>query len=100
MSAFLQRYFSAVFYILGVTVLVFLVLLKRNVWPAQTDMILNSLDLPLLGAGMLYAGTSLYVSLTRNSKPSTVMALAISIPLILLFCVFAYLNFGLPFASA
>lgn len=100
MSASLHRISSILFYSLGTLVLVGLLLVRRGVMLDGLYPILNSLDLPLIGAAMVYGGTSLYRSLTRSGKTSMPLAMVISIPLLLLFTFFVYANFFLPFAEA
>lgn len=99
MASALARIFSVIFFVFGSIVLILLVLVKRDIQIDTLLPILNAADLPLLGSGMLYSGTSLYASLTKNGKFSMGLALGIGIPLIILFGIFAYMNFGLPFAG-
>ncbi len=98
MSAALKQASGFLFYLLGAALIVGLVLLKRDISPALTTALLNSIDLPLLLAGMVYGGSSLYISITANRQQSMTVALIITLPLALLFIAFAYANFALPFA--
>ena len=85
------------FYTFGVLLIVVLILVKRGLFPAATPYV-HILDLPLLFVTMLYGGSSLYVSLSRGKK-SFLLLLAIFIPLGVLFFVFGWFNFSLPFAE-
>ncbi len=98
MSRTLQTVSKWMFFTLGTLMLAGLVLIKWGIAAETIGMILNSLDLPLLGSGMLYAGSSLYVSLTKDGKISWLLAIIITVPLVLLFLVFMYANFALPFS--
>jgi len=92
----LRRASGFLFYTVGIIALVLLVLSRRGIAPAFTGQLIPIIDLPLLFVGMLYGGTSLYVSLTRE-KSSTVLAVSIFVPLGLLFLFFCWLNFAYPF---
>ncbi len=75
-----------------------LILLKNGVEPALLTALLHSFDLPLIGSGMAYAGTGLYMSLRHTDDASPVLAGAIAMPLIILFIVFVIINFAMPLA--
>jgi hypothetical protein len=94
----LQRASAFVFYVLGVLTILLIVLVQRGIVGGFFVTLLSLLDLPLLFSGMLFGGSSLYRSFTRE-KSSPFLAIVIFLPLAALFCVFAYFNFALPFAE-
>lgn len=85
------------FYTVGILLLIVLLLVKRGLLPAVGPY-LHSADLPILLISMLYAGSSLYVSLSRGKK-SLPLLLVIFAPLGVLFAVFCWFNFSLPFPT-
>ena len=95
----LRRAAAFWFFVLGIVIIIGVLLLKRGMVTDQWAAVLHVLDLPLLLSGMLYGGTSLYGSMVPKDKSSLVLGVLIALPLLLLFCFFAYLNFSLPFAE-
>lgn len=85
------------FYTLGVVLLALIVLVKRGLLPLVAPY-LHVLDLPMVFIAMLYGGSSLYTSLARG-KSSLPLLLVIFVPLVVLFAVFCWFNFALPFAD-
>ncbi|OGJ60495.1 hypothetical protein A3A67_02700 [Candidatus Peribacteria bacterium RIFCSPLOWO2_01_FULL_51_18] len=92
----LRRVSAFFFYLLGIAVIVLILLSRRGMFRYAAG--LNILDLPLLFAGMLFGGSSLYVSLAHEKK-SAALLIFIFLPLTVLFGFFAYLNFAMPFAE-
>ena len=92
----LHRISAVLFYILGITVIAGIVLIARGVMVETLTMLLNVLDLPLLFVGMLYAGSSLVLSMTKD-KISVGLSTTVFGFLAVLFVVFVYLNFAFPF---
>lgn len=99
MSHILQRTASWTFFAFGTLTLIGLVVLRRGILVDPLTIILHSMDLPLIGSGMAYAGSSLYVSLMERGRGSLTLALVITVPLVLLFALFVFANFGLGFAE-
>ncbi len=91
----LRRASAFLFYLLGVLLIVTVLLVRRDMMPASLYPAVNSLDLPLLLVGMLFGGSSLYVSLTKG-RTSIVLLIVIFLPLAALFGFFCYLNFVPP----
>jgi len=94
----LRRVSAFLFYCLGTVMIVLIVLVQRKYASAELAPILSVLDLPLLLIGVLFGGSSLYVSLVKD-KRSVPLLIVIFLPLVVLFVVFAYLNFALPFTQ-
>ena len=92
----LHRISAVLFYILGITVIAGIVLIARGVMVETLTTLLNVLDLPLLFVGMLYAGSSLVLSMTKD-KVSVGLSITVFGFLAVLFAVFVYLNFVFPF---
>lgn len=85
------------FYTVGILLIIVLVLVKRGLFTAAAPY-LHIVDLPILFIAMLYGGSSLYVSLSRGKK-SLLLLLTIFVPLGVLFAVFCWFNFSLPFPT-
>jgi len=85
------------FYTVGALLLCAIVLVKRGMLPAVAPY-LHILDLPIVFIAMLYGGSSLYMSLSRG-KQSLPLLLTIFVPLLLLFALFGWFNFGMPFPT-
>ncbi len=85
------------FYVSGILLILTIVLVKRGLFAAAVPY-LHVFDLPILFIMMLYGGSSLYVSLSRGKK-SLLLLLVIFVPLGVLFSLFAWFNFALPFPS-
>ncbi len=92
----LRRASAFLFYIGGIVLLVMIILVRRGFFPAGAPY-LHVLDLPILLITMLYGGSSLYVSLSRGKK-SLPLLLGIFVPLGVLFVLFCWFNFAMPFA--
>jgi hypothetical protein len=94
----LRKVSAFCFYILGSVLIVLIVLVQRGVGPSILNLSLHLFDLPLLFTGMLFGGSSLYLSLVKD-KSSVPLLIVIFLPLAVLFAFFAYLNFALPFSQ-
>lgn len=92
----IRRSSAVLFYLLGLIVLMFIVMLNKGWMSEGMRPYLNTLDLPLLFVAILYGGSSLYLSLSKGEK-SMPLALAVFVPLGLLFVFFCWLNFGMGF---
>lgn len=95
----LRRTSSFFFYLLGSTVLVFIYLVSKQFVGVWAVTFLNTLDLPLLLVGMVYAGSSLYGSLVKDGRFVLPLFLGITLPLFVIFGLCVYFNFGLAFAE-
>lgn len=85
------------FYVAGTLLILAIVLVKSGVASGIAPY-MHVVDLPILFIAMLYAGSSLYVSLARGKK-SLPLLLITFVPLGVLFAVFAWFNFALPFSA-
>jgi|GEM_PF-3406363 len=85
------------FYTVGFFLIVILVLVKRGLFVGAAPY-LHVFDLPIIFIAILYGGSSLYVSLSRGKK-SLLLLLSIFAPLGVLFSVFCWFNFSLPFPT-
>lgn len=94
----LHRVSAVAFYTLGVFVIAAIVLVSRGVWAPSLTTMLNILDLPLLASGMLYAGSSLVLSLKRD-RVSVILSVIVFGFLAAIFTGFAIVNFWFPFAE-
>ena len=83
------------FYAFGTLLLVVIVLVKKGVMTGAAPY-LHVADLPIIFIAMLYGGSSLYVSLSRGKK-SLPLFIVIFVPLGVLFAVFGWFNFAMPF---
>ncbi|MFA5799702.1 MAG: hypothetical protein WC840_01945 [Candidatus Peribacteraceae bacterium] len=94
----LRRVSAFVFYCLGTVMIVLIVLVQRGIAAEELAPIPAVLDLPLLLTGVLFGGSSLYVSLVKD-KRSIPLLIVIFLPLAALVGFFVYLNFSLPFTQ-
>jgi hypothetical protein len=92
----LHRISAVLFYAFGITVILGIILIARGVMAETITTLLNVLDLPLLFVGMLYAGSSLVLSMTKD-KVSVGLSITVFGFLAVLFAIFVYLNFAFPF---
>ena len=94
MVRFLHRLSGFTFYFLGLSFFGAYIILRNDIgqvaWPATW---LQVADLPLALTSMIYGGTSLYLSLKNPERPSSILAILITIPLIALFGFLVFLNF-------
>ncbi len=96
MSHAIQRSSEFLFFFLGVIAIICVVLLKKDIATDIVQPLVRSIDLPLILAGMLYGGSSLYRSVRQDREFALPLTLSIAIPLAVLFLIFAYMNFVLP----
>lgn len=99
MVSALHRAAAFWFFSIGFAVIIGVVLLSRGWLPSVLIGALHSLDVPLLLAGIVFGGTSLYRSMVPEGKSSPILAVCIALPLVALFCLAAYVNFALPFSA-
>lgn len=99
MVTILRRAAAFWFFSLGFAVLAGVFLLSRGWLPTVLVGALHALDLPLLLAGIVFGGTSLYRSMVPEGKSSIILAICIAVPLALAFGIAAYVNFALPFLA-
>ncbi|HRH93352.1 MAG TPA: hypothetical protein PKV72_02355 [Candidatus Peribacteria bacterium] len=95
----LRRVAAFWFFLLGFLAIAGVLLMKRELLSPPLVAVVHVLDLPLLFSGIVFGGTSLYRSMVPEGKSSPVLAILIAIPLLAVFCVFAYFNFALPFSD-
>jgi hypothetical protein len=93
-----QRASAFLFYTVGTIAIVLIVLAKRGMLGDAATPYLHILDLPILLIAMLYGGSSLYTSLSKGKK-SLPLLMVVVVPLGVLFAVFAWFNFAVPFAE-
>lgn len=89
----LQTLSATCFYLLGLGAFLSYLLMKNEIGNAWTTVLLQSIDLPLLLAGLTYGGISLYRSLATDEEPSKALMLTLGIPLLAVFLFFFALNF-------
>lgn len=85
------------FYALGVLLIAMIVLVKRGLL-LDVAPYMHVLDLPILLIAIVYGGSSLYVSLSRGKK-SLLLLLTIFVPLSIVFALFCWFNFAMPFPT-
>ena len=94
MVHFLHRLSGFTFYLLGLSFFGAYIVLRNDIgqviWPATW---LQVADLPLAFTSIIYGGTSLYLSLKNPERPSRILAIMITIPLVALFGSLVFLNF-------
>jgi len=89
----LYKISATLFYILGTSFFIAYILyanLILGLWPSWW---MQVADLPLILSAILYGGLSLYLSISKTEKPSTVAAVIIGVPLTALFIFLLLLNF-------
>ncbi len=92
-----RRASGFLFYAFGILLLTVFMLVKRG-FMTDAAPYLHIFDLPIIFVAMLYGGSSLYVSLSRGKK-SLPLLMTIFVPLGVLFTIFCWFNFALPFAE-
>lgn len=93
-----RRASGFLFYLFGAVFIPLVVFYERGSLPESFAPIMHSLDLPLLFIATLFGGSSLYVSLTKGQK-SLPLFITVVVPLGVLFAVFCWLNFAMPFGE-
>jgi len=96
MTNHLHKLSAVLFYALGCSFFGAYLLFTNNLYAPWPEWWLNVGDLPLILCGLLYGGSSLYLSVAIPKKKSTVLALFIIIPLTTLFIFLILLNFWEP----
>lgn len=99
MIRFLHSLSAFCFYLLGSAMFGSFVLLRNGLYAPWPERLLTTADLPLLAAGMLYGGTSVYLSLRDEGSSSRALALTVALPLLALFLLVLALNFWPVLAS-
>lgn len=99
MSRFLHTLSAILFYLLGGSYFLALVLNANGVMASASRAWLDSTDLPLLLTGLLFGGTSLYRSVCNDEDASHVLIVGIAIPLVILFVLLLITNFLTPSIS-
>lgn len=95
MVRYLHQLSAILFYVLGLSFFLGYVLTRNGIAPDATTTWLQMADMPLLLIAILYGGLSVYKSLHDEAKgTSTILAVAIGLPLMLIFLAFLSLNFG------
>jgi len=89
---YLKRLSGILFYILGGSFFVAYMLQYNEITPLGAWW-LRIADLPLALCGMLYGGTSLYLSVKPHGKDSKVLYIVIGIPLVVIFSTLLMMNF-------
>lgn len=92
----LKRSSGFLFYALAIVMLIGILLVRRNISVDQIAPVLHVLDLPLLLAAMLYAGSSFILSIRSGSRARIVITILTILILGGLFAFLAYLNFEYP----
>ena len=90
---FLKSFSAWLFYLLGISFFVAYMFAVNEMYVPWPKFWLSIADLPLLLAGMIYGGTSLFLSVKQPQKKSPVLASFIVIPLTTLFIFLALMNF-------
>ena len=67
--------------------------MKNSLWPMESAMFLQTMDLPLIFSALTYGGLSVYLSLTNPSEPQKALPWLVAIPLVLLFAAACVMNF-------
>ncbi len=93
MTRYLHTLSAVLFYILGSTFFIAYILQINKIAVEPSVLWLQKGILPLLCVALLYGGTSVYLSVTSEHKPSRALAITITIPLIIIFLIFMFLKF-------
>jgi hypothetical protein len=94
MTRYLHTLSAILFYILGGSFFLAYILKINAIAVAPSLLWLQKGILPLLCISLLYGGTSIYLSVTNELKPSRTLAITIAIPLIIVFIIFMILKFS------
>lgn len=94
MLRYIQQLSALAFYALGSSFFVAYVLLRNALFGAWPALWMQTADMPLALAALLYGGTSFYLSLRPKSKVhSTFLAMTIAIPLVAFFTLMVLLKY-------
>tara|TARA_B100000315_G_C14182462_1_gene409556 strand:+ start:106 stop:432 length:327 start_codon:yes stop_codon:yes gene_type:complete len=100
MTEHLHKISAVLFYVGGCSFFGAYLLMTNQLYTPWSQWWLSIADLPLILCGLLYGGSSLYLSVTVPNKSSPVLRLFIVIPLAALFTFLIVLNYwealGLP----
>lgn len=97
MITYLKQLSGVLFYLLGGSFFVAYLLMYNQLSPLGSWW-LKVADLPLAFVGMLYGGTSLYLSVKPKNQHSLALFYTIGIPLVAIFSTLLVLNFWPAFA--
>ncbi len=92
MATYLKKLSGFLFYVLGGTFFVAYMLMVNEVTPLG-EWWLKVADLPLALVGILYGGTSLYLSVKPRSGESRTLFFTICVPLVIIFSTLLVMNF-------
>lgn len=92
MIAYLKQLSGFLFYVLGGTFFVAYMLQYNEITPYGAWW-LRVADLPLILVGLLYGGTSLYMSVKPKSGDSKALCILIGVPLLMIFATLLTMNF-------
>ena len=84
---------AVLFYLLAGSAFLAAVFLRNDIADPLPSFWLSIIDLPLLAVGMLYGGSSVYLSFGGDQRPSTPLAFTIALPLLALFLTAFVFNF-------
>ena len=93
MASYLHRLSATLFYLLGISFFVAYLLSSNGVGTMYGTWWLKSMDLPLILAGVLYGGSSLYLSVKPGKTGSKGLAIIIGLPLTAIFVFLVAMNF-------
>lgn len=96
MSRFLSTLSAVLFYILGGTYFLAIVLNHNGIGSGFPRVWMDIADLPLLLVGLLYGGVSLYRSVRGDTDKSHALMVGIGLPLLILFVLLLVTNFLTP----
>lgn len=92
MITYLNQLSAVLFYLLGGSFFAAYLVMYNNLSPWGSWW-LQVADLPLALTGVLYGGTSLYLSVKPRQKDSVVLGVTIGLPLVVIFISFIVMNF-------
>lgn len=94
MTRTLHSLTAFLFYVLGAGSFAAFVLLRNGLYDAWPAWWLTVVKMPLLLTGLIYGGTSIYLSLmAAEDRPSRGLGAVIVVPILLLFLLSLFLNF-------
>lgn len=93
MTRYLHSLSATLFYLLGTGFFLAYVLSFNNIAAPSLIPAMHSAVLPLLCVALLYGGTSVYLSLTNDRKPSRGLGITLTILLTLFFLTATTLSF-------
>lgn len=93
MISFLHKFSAILFYIFGIIFFIAYLLFRNTIFSPWPEIVLSICDLPLILSGMLYGGSSLYLSIKNPKQKSKALLLGVTIPLIIIFLMLIIMNF-------